>query len=216
MKLNKMIDHTLLSPQGTREEVLEICRQAVEHDFASVVVNSCHIELVTEALKGSDVKPCSVIGFPFGACLTEVKGEETRLAVEKGAREVDMVINIGRLKEGDEDYVQRDIRAVVEAAGDAGVKVILETCLLSEEEIVKGCRLAMTAGADFVKTSTGYSTGGATAEVVRLMRATVGDAMGVKASGGIRDYETAMEMIEAGADRIGASKSVEIISGSKE
>ena len=208
------IDHTLLKPQATTEDIRKICDEAKKYHFASVCVNPCHIRLVAELLQGSGVTPCCVIGFPFGATPPEAKAAETTEAVMCGAKEVDMVINIGAVKDGDWMLVKRDIEAVVGAAkGRAGVKVIIEACLLTDEEKVKACTVSKLAGADFVKTSTGYSTGGATAEDVRLMRETVGPEMGVKASGGIRSYDDCLKMINAGANRIGASSGVDIVSG---
>jgi len=209
----KMFDHTILKADATRDQIDRICREALENGFASVCVNTCHTAYVAEKLKGSDVKTCVVVGFPLGAMSARAKAFEAKDAVESGAQEVDMVINIGALKDNDLEYVENDIRAVVEAVnGRAAVKVIIETCLLTDEEKVTACKLARKAGADFVKTSTGFSTGGATAADVALMRKTVGDAMGVKASGGIRDYETASAMIKAGASRLGTSATVKIIS----
>lgn len=208
----KVFDHTLLKPDATKEQVEKLCKEALEHGFASVCVNSCHAELAAKMLKGSDVKTCVVVGFPLGAMSARAKAFEAKDAVESGAQEIDMVINIGALKENDLEYVEKDIRAVKEAIQDKAVlKVIIETCLLTEEEKVKACEIAEKAGADFVKTSTGFSSGGATVEDVMLMRKVVGDTMGVKASGGIRDYKTAVTMIEAGANRIGASSTINII-----
>lgn len=211
--LNKYFDHTLLKADATTDQIDELCREALAHDFYSVCVNSCNVAQCADALKGSDVKIAAVVGFPLGACTTATKAFETEEACRDGASEIDMVINIGALKEGGEEFVYEDIKAVVDAAAKYGaiVKVIIETCLLTDEEKVTACRLAKEAGAAFVKTSTGFSTGGATAEDVALMRKTVGADMQVKASGGIRDYETVIAMIEAGADRIGASASVKIM-----
>ncbi|PKM55614.1 MAG: deoxyribose-phosphate aldolase [Firmicutes bacterium HGW-Firmicutes-5] len=211
MNLAKYIDHTILKPDARRDEVERICDEAKEYGFASVCVNVAHTKFVSEALKDSDVKTCTVVGFPLGAVLPEVKAYETKKAVENGSDEIDMVINIGALKDQDYELVERDIKAVVTAAEGALVKVIFETCLLSSDEIVKACELSMAAGADFVKTSTGFSTGGATVEDVTLMKQTIGNAGKVKASGGIRDYEQAMKMIEAGAERIGASAGIAIV-----
>jgi len=213
MKLNKMIDHTILKANVMKAEVERICKEALEYDFASVCVNTCHAAFVAEQLKDSDVKTCVVVGFPLGAMMTEAKAFETKIAVEKGADEVDMVINIGALKDGNIELVEADIRAVVEAAKPALVKVIIETCLLTDEEKVAACEAAVRAGADFVKTSTGFSTGGATVEDIALMRKTVGPDLGVKASGGVRTKEDAEKMIEAGATRIGASASIAIVGG---
>jgi deoxyribose-phosphate aldolase len=210
----KMIDHTLLKPETTKEQIVKLCEEAKQYNFASVCVNPTWVATAAELLKGSDVKVCTVIGFPLGANTPEVKAFETKNAIENGATEVDMVINIGALKSGDDELVEKDIRAVVEAAkGKALVKVIIETCLLTEEEKVRACELAVKAGADFVKTSTGFSTGGATVEDVALMRKTVGPEIGVKASGGVRDAQTAQAMIDAGATRIGTSSGVAIVQG---
>ncbi|WP_241154442.1 deoxyribose-phosphate aldolase [Staphylospora marina] len=214
-QLAGMIDHTLLKPESTRKQVERLCQEALQHGFASVCIQPFWVKEAAERLAGSDVKVCTVIGFPLGANTTEVKAFETENAVKNGADEIDMVINVGALKSGDFDVVREDIRAVVKAAGGAVVKVILETGLLSDEEIVKACELSKEAGAHFVKTSTGFGKGGATVHHVSLMRRTVGDDMGVKASGGIRDQETALRMIEAGANRIGASASVAIVTGGK-
>ncbi|MDD2215356.1 MAG: deoxyribose-phosphate aldolase [Eubacteriales bacterium] len=212
MSLNKYMDHTVLKAETTEGDVKKLCKEAKEFGFYAVCVNSCYVALAKKELKDTDVKIASVVGFPLGAAYTAAKVAETEIAVSEGANEIDMVLSIGALKERRYDYVLKDIKAVTEAAksGGAAVKVILETCLLTDEEIVKACMLAKDAGAAFVKTSTGFSTGGATAYHVRLMKTTVGDSMLVKASGGIRDKTKALEMIEAGADRIGASASVEI------
>ena len=210
----KYIDHTILKPDAARDAVRQICDEAKEYGFASVCVNPTHIELVAKELKGSGVKACVVVGFPLGANTSDTKACETRDVIEMGAEEVDMVINIGAAKDGDWELVQSDIKAVVDAAGGkALVKVIIETCLLTDDEKVMVCRAAVAAGADFVKTSTGFSTGGATAEDIALMRKTVGPDIGVKASGGVRDYETAEAMIKAGATRIGASSGIAIVKG---
>ncbi|TCT27027.1 deoxyribose-phosphate aldolase [Melghiribacillus thermohalophilus] len=209
-----MIDHTQLKPETTADKIQQICEEAKEFGFASVCVNPHWVSYCFDRLKETPVKICTVIGFPLGATTKEVKAFETKQAIENGAEEVDMVINIGALKNGEDDVVQDDIRAVVEAArGKAIVKVIIETALLTDEEKVKACELSKAAGADFVKTSTGFAGGGATVEDVRLMRETVGEEMGVKASGGIRDRKTAEAMIEAGANRIGASSGVQIVKG---
>lgn len=215
MNLAKYIDHTILKPDASKEQVLKLCSEAKEYGFASVCVNEFHTKLVHENLKGTDVMTCTVVGFPLGASDSEVKAFETTRAVKMGADEIDMVINIGSLKDKDYDYVKNDIKAVVEAADGKTVKVILETCLLRKSEIAKACELSVEAGADFVKTSTGFSTGGALAEDVALMKKTVGDRAKVKASGGVRDYETAVKMIEAGADRIGASAGIAIVNNEK-
>ncbi len=212
MNLSKYIDHTILKPEATKEEVLKICDEAKEHDFYSVCVNPYHVKLVSESLKDTDVKVTSVIGFPLGQSVTDVKVIETEKAIFDGANEIDMVINISALKDKDYDYVYEDIKAVKDICGDKAIlKVIIETCLLTEEEKQKACELAKKAGADFVKTSTGFSSGGATVEDILLMRHAVGADLGVKASGGVRDKETAEKMIEAGATRIGASASVKIV-----
>jgi len=212
-EVGAMIDHTLLKPEATREEVLHLCEEARAHSFASVCVNPAWVRTAAEALRGSGVKVCTVVGFPLGATTTITKVMETRDAVANGADEIDMVINIGALKNGQDDLVESDIREVVLSAGGRLVKTILETALLSDDEVVRACHLARRAGVDFVKTSTGFGPGGATAHHVALMRRTVGRNIGVKASGGIRDFETAQKMIEAGATRIGASASVKIVKG---
>ena len=208
----KLFDHTILKADATREMVERVCREAREHHFMSVCVNSYYTGFVADELQGSDVRVCTVVGFPLGQMSTKAKAAETRIAVEDGADEIDMVINVGALKGGDDAVVFEDIRAVRKACEGKVLKVIIETCLLNEEEKVRACRLAMEAKADFVKTSTGFSTGGATKEGVALMRKTVGDTMGVKASGGIRDKEKAVEMLEAGADRLGTSATIAICS----
>lgn len=209
-----MIDHTLLKADATKDQVEVICQEAKKHGFFSVCVNPTWIKTAAEYLKDSDVKVCTVIGFPLGATTSETKSFETKDAIQKGAHEVDLVINIGKLKDGDDETVEQDIRSVVEAAeGKALVKVIIETSLLTEEEKVRACKLAVKAGADYVKTSTGFSTGGATVEDIKLMRETVGPAIGVKASGGVRNREVVENVIEAGATRIGASSSVAIVQG---
>lgn len=204
------IDHTILAANATRNAVLRTCAEARDHHFASVCVNSRWVPLVAAELRGSGVLVCSVVGFPLGAMIAPAKAEEARAAVAAGAQEIDMVIDIGALRDGDLPAVEADIRGVVRAAG-VPVKVIIETCLLTDEEKALACVLAARAGAAYVKTSTGFSTGGATVEDVALMRAVVGDALGVKASGGIRDRASAEAMIAAGADRIGASASVAIV-----
>lgn len=209
----KYVDHTLLKPDATEDKIIKVCDEAKQYGFASVCVNPSYIELVARELKGSAVSPCVVVGFPLGATTPAVKAFETNEVIEKGAKEVDMVINIGAAKSGKWNLVEEDIRAVVRASrGRALVKVIIETCLLTDEEKVRACTVSKIAGADFVKTSTGFSTGGATVEDVRLMRKTVGEGMGVKASGAVRDYETAKKMIEAGANRLGTSSGVVIAS----
>ena len=213
MKLNKYIDHTLLKADASQEQIETLIEEAKKYDFASVCVNPTWVHFAAQALKATDVKVCTVIGFPLGANTPELKAFETSDAIRNGANEVDMVINIGALKSRNFDLVERDIRAVVEAAKGTLVKVIIETCLLTDDEKVKACQIAQKAGADFVKTSTGFSTGGATVEDVALMRKTVGPDMGVKASGGARSYEDALAFIKAGATRIGASSGVAIMEG---
>jgi len=214
-EMTKYIDHTQLKPDTTQEQIEKICAEAKEFSFASVCVNPTWVNLCYKLLRGTDVKVCTVIGFPLGATLPEVKATETRQVINKGAQEIDMVINVGALKSGDLALVEHDIRSVVRAAGRKMVKVILETCLLTDEEKVSASAIAQKAGADFVKTSTGFSTGGATVTDVALMRKVVGPAMGVKASGGVRSYDEACKMVEAGATRIGASASVAIVSNGK-
>ncbi|MET3574726.1 deoxyribose-phosphate aldolase [Bhargavaea ullalensis] len=207
------IDHTLLKADSTAEQIIVLCAEAKVHSFASVCVNPAWVETAARELDGSEVKVCTVIGFPLGANTKETKAFETKDAIEKGAQEIDMVVNIGALKSGDEKTVLEDIQAVVEAASGTLVKVIIETSLLTDDEKITACRLAKEAGADFVKTSTGFSTGGATVEDVALMRLTVGEEMGVKASGGVRSLEDVEKMIKAGATRIGASSGVAIMQG---
>ena len=215
MKLNKFIDHTILKPESTQEQVEKILSEAKEYDFASVCVNPTWVSLAAESLKDSDVKVCTVIGFPLGANTSAVKAFETEDAIANGADEIDMVINVGALKAGNDALVLDDIKAVVDASGDKLVKVIIEACLLTDDEKVRACQLSKEAGADYVKTSTGFSTGGATVADVTLMRKTVGPDMGVKASGGARSYEDAIAFIEAGASRIGASSGVAIMNGAQ-
>ncbi len=212
--LNKYIDHTILKAEATEADIRKLCAEAKQYGFYAVCVNSCYVSLAKKELESSDVRIASVIGFPLGAAHTAAKVAETEIAVSEGAGEIHMVIHVGALKEGRLQYVLADIKAVTEAArrGGAVVKVILETCLLTDEEIITACRLSQKAGAAFVKTSTGFSSAGATSEHVRLMKNTVGDSLEVKASGGIRDRSKALEMIEAGADRIGASASIAICS----
>ena len=214
MELNRMIDHTILKPEATEAAVQKIIDEAKEYNFFSVCINPCWVAFVSEQLADTDVAVCTAIGFPLGANTPEVKAYEAADAIKNGANEVDMVINIGALKSQQYDYVRQDIQRVVDAAkGKALVKVIIETALLTDEEKVKACELAKEAGADFVKTSTGFSTGGAKVADIRLMRETVGPDMGVKASGGVHNAEEALAMIEAGATRIGASTGVAIVSG---
>lgn len=213
MELNKFIDHTLLKADATQEEIAKICEEAVEYNFMSVCINPVWIPVAKPLLAGSDVKICTVIGFPLGANSSAVKAYEASNAVEAGAHEVDMVINVGAAKAGDWETVGSDIKAVVDAVPtDVIVKVIIETCLLTDEEKVAASLEAKKAGADYVKTSTGFSTGGATLADVKLMRETVGAQMGVKASGGVGNRAEALEMIEVGASRIGASKGIQIVS----
>lgn len=213
-QIANMIDHTLLKPESTKEQVEILCQEAKEYTFASVCVNPTWVAYAHELLEGTQVKVCTVIGFPLGASTPEVKAFETKDAIANGATEVDMVINIGALKSGDDALVKRDMEAVVAASkGKALSKVIIETCLLTDEEKVKACKLAVEAGADYVKTSTGFSTGGATVADIALMRKTVGPDIGVKASGGVRSLEDAQNMIEAGATRLGASSGVKIMQG---
>jgi len=211
MNLAKYIDHTILKSNATRAEVIAICEEAKEYGFASVCVNQYNTQLVKEQLDGTDVMVCTVVGFPLGAVTKEVKAFEASLAVSMGADEIDMVINVGALKDGLDDLVYEDIKAVVEAANGKTVKVIIETCLLTDEEKVRACELSLKAKAHFVKTSTGFSTGGATVEDIKLMKSVVGDKALVKASGGVRDYDGAMAVIEVGANRIGASSGVKIV-----
>lgn len=216
MKLSQYIDHTLLKPEVTEQEIIHLCKEAKEHHFAAVCVNPIWVKVCAEQLSGSDVKIATVVGFPLGATTPEVKAFETSQVVDHGATEVDMVLNVGALKSNHKDLVKDDIQAVVKATGKkALVKVILETGLLTDVEIVEACKISVDAGAQFVKTSTGFGPGGATVHHIQLMRKTVGADIGVKASGGIRDYETARAMIEAGATRIGASAGVSIVGGKK-
>ncbi|HHW36885.1 MAG TPA: deoxyribose-phosphate aldolase [Bacillales bacterium] len=214
VNIAKMIDHTALKADTTKEQIVKLCDEAKEYGFFSVCVNPTWVKTAAEQLQGSEVKVCTVIGFPLGASTSETKAFETKDAIEKGADEVDMVINIGALKDQNDELVEQDICAVVEAArGKALVKVIIETSLLTQEEKVRACKLAVKAGTDFVKTSTGFSTGGATVEDIELMRESVGPDIGVKASGGVRDRERALQMIEAGATRMGASAGIAIVTG---
>ena len=215
-QIAKMIDHTILKAEATESEIIKLCKEAIHYNFASVCVNPSMVPVAAKELKGTHVKVCTVIGFPLGATTTEVKAFETKDVIEKGATEVDMVINVGKLKERNLEYVKNDIKAVVEAAkGKALTKVIIETCLLTEEEKIIACKLSKEAGSDFVKTSTGFSTGGATVEDIKLMIETVGPEMGVKASGGVRSKKDALAMIENGATRIGASASISICEGTE-
>lgn len=216
MKFEKYFDHTILKPDASKEDVKKICEEALKYDFASVCVNQYNTKFVADMLKNSDVKVCTVVGFPLGAVSTAVKVFETKEAIKDGASEIDMVINIGALKDKEYDYVKNDIQAVKEACEDKAIlKVIIETCLLTDEEKVKACELSVLAKADFVKTSTGFSKGGAKASDVKIMKDTVKDNAKVKASGGIHSYEEAQEMINAGADRLGTSATIAIVNGVK-
>lgn len=214
MKMNKFIDHTLLYADATKDRIAKLCAEAKEYDFASVCVNTCWARYAAELLKGTDVNVCVVVGFPLGAMDTKSKAFEAKTAIENGATEVDMVINVGYLKSGMLKEAEEDIREVKKACGDKHLKVIIEACLLTDEEKVTACELSEKAGADFVKTSTGFSSWGAKVEDVALMRKTVGNRLGVKAAGGIRDAETAKKMIEAGASRLGCSAGIAIIENS--
>ncbi len=212
-ELASYIDHTLLKPDATREQIKQLCTEAAEHQFTSVCVNGSRVELAYSLLEESNVQVCTVVGFPLGAMDADAKRYETEAAVDAGANEIDMVMNIGRFKDGEHDYILREIRDVVEAADDRVVKVILETCLLTNDQIEKACKLVVQAQAHFVKTSTGFGNAGATLEHVRLMRETVGQFAGVKAAGGVRNSEDARAMIQAGATRIGTSNGIAIVSG---
>lgn len=209
--LNKYIDHTILKPAATEADVRKLCAEAAEHDFASVCVNPCYVALCKELLRGTDVKVCTVIGFPLGANTTQVKAFEAKDALANGADEFDMVINVGALKDGNYDFVRSDIKSVVDQVPGKCTKVIIETFLLTDDEKVKAVRLSAEAGAHFVKTCTGFSGGGATVEDIRLMKANIDDGMEVKASAGIRDRSAADALIEAGADRLGTSAGMAII-----
>ena len=211
MSYNKLIDHTLLKQDAQPEQIIKLCEEAKEFDFMSVCVNPAYVPLAAECLKGSDVKVCTVIGFPLGMNLTKTKIQEAELAIKEGAEEIDIVINVGMLKAGHDQYVEEEIRELKAVAGSRVLKVIIETCLLTDEEKVRACIASKNAGADFVKTSTGFSTGGATVHDVALMRKTVGPEMGVKASGGVRTHEDLLAMVEAGATRIGTSNGTKII-----
>ena len=211
MKVNKLIDHTLLKAFATEEEILKLCAEAKEYDFKSVCVNPVNVALAKKALEGSDVLVCTVVGFPLGANTKEIKALETLDAIKNGADEIDMVINIGKAKEHDFEYIEDEIKCVVTASAGKTTKVIIETCYLSDEEKVECCKAAKAAGATFVKTSTGFGTGGATAADIKLMRETVGPEMGVKASGGVRSFEDVKLMVENGATRIGASSGIQIM-----
>ena len=211
MNKAKLIDHTLLKPDSTKEQIDTIINEAKAYQFKSVCVNPTHVQYASEQLKGTDVLVCTVIGFPLGATTTAVKSYETKDAINNGAQEIDMVINIGALKDGRFDEVQNDIEAVVQAANGKTVKVIIETVLLTEKEKIKACQLSEAAGAHFVKTSTGFAGGGATVEDVKLMKSVVGDNAKVKASGGVRDKETAQKYIDLGAERLGTSSGIDIV-----
>ncbi|EMB65086.1 deoxyribose-phosphate aldolase [Streptococcus mutans 3SN1] len=213
MKINQYIDHTLLKPESRQDQIDKLIREAKTYNFASVCINPTWVSYAAKALEGTDIKVCTVIGFPLGATTSAVKAFETKDAISHGADEVDMVINIGQAKSGHFAFVEEDIRAVVEASGDKLVKVIIETCLLTDKEKIKACQAAVAAGADFVKTSTGFSTAGARLDDVRLMRQTVGSDVGVKAAGRTRSLEDAQAFIEAGATRIGTSAGVTIMEG---
>ncbi|NOZ60640.1 MAG: deoxyribose-phosphate aldolase [Calditrichaeota bacterium] len=216
-ELARLIDHTNLKPESTTADIKKLCDEALQFGFASVCVNSLFVPFCAEKMKNSRVKVCAVVGFPLGANSVATKVREAEDAIKNGAEEIDMVIAVGKLKEGDDAYVENDIRQVVTAAKNrAHVKVIIETCLLTREEKIRACEIAQRAGAHFVKTSTGFNKAGATAEDVALMRSVVGDSLGVKAAGGIRTFRTALEMVNAGASRIGASASVQIINEIKE
>lgn len=215
MNVAKYIDHTLLKPEADKKSVEKLCGEALEHGFYSVCLNGSRIKYAADLLDPSDVKVCAVIGFPLGACTTKTKVCEARDVIENGADEIDMVMNIGKFKDGDFDYVLNDIENIVNVAHSSSiiVKVILETCLLDNEEIIKACELCLKAGADFVKTSTGFNKEGATLEAVAIMKKTVGEKAKVKAAGGVRNYQAAIDFINAGADRLGCSSSVAIVSG---
>ena len=215
MNIASYIDHTVLAADATQEKIEKLCDEAKQWKFASVCVNTCWTKLCADKLKGTGVNVCVVVGFPLGAMCTEAKAFEAKCAVKEGATEVDMVINVGWLKDHKDELVEEDIRQVKQACGDKHLKVIIETCLLTDEEKVRACQLAVKAGADFVKTSTGFSKAGANAEDVALMRKTVGPDTGVKAAGGIRTYEDAVKMIDAGANRLGCSAGIAIVTAAK-
>lgn len=212
-QLAAYIDHTLLKPDATLKQIGQLCAESRQHGFHSVCVNGSRVELARHLLEDSEVKVACVVGFPLGAMISDAKRFETEAAIDAGAQELDIVINIGKLKDGDDGFVLRELRDVVEAAEERPVKVILETCLLTRDEIVRACHLVLDSGAGFVKTSTGFAQGGAAIDDVRLLRETVGQNFGVKASGGIRDTQTALAMIEVGATRLGTSASVAILEG---
>lgn len=211
MKFENYFDHTILKPDARKAEVQLICKEAIQHGFASVCINESYASYVSGLLEGSGVKTCVVVGFPLGATSTAVKVYETKSAILQGAEEIDMVINVGKLKDKEYEYILQEIKEIKKVCDHATLKVILETCLLDRDEIVKACQLSVAAGADFVKTSTGFSNGGATVSDVQLMKQTVEGRAKVKASGGIRDLNTAKDMIDAGADRLGTSATVKII-----
>ena len=211
MELNKYIDHTILKATATSSDVQKLCEEAIEHKFYSVCVNGCYVADAKQLLQGTDVKVAAVVGFPLGAMTTAAKVFEAKEAIENGASEIDMVINVAKLKDGEFEYVENEIRQIKEAIGDNVLKVIIETCYLTDEEKVKACELSLVAKADFVKTSTGFGTGGATYEDVKLMKSVVGDNAKVKASGGVRDKETAQKYVELGAERFGTSSGISIM-----
>ena len=211
MGLNKYIDHTILKATASSSDVQKLCEEAIEHEFYSVCVNGCYVADAKQLLQGTDVKVAAVVGFPLGAMTTAAKVFEAKEAVENGASEIDMVINVAKLKDGEFEYVENEILQIKEAIGDNVLKVIIETCYLTDEEKVKACELSLVAKADFVKTSTGFGTGGATYEDVKLMKSVVGDNAKVKASGGVRDKETAQKYVDLGAERLGTSSGIEIV-----
>lgn len=211
MGLNKYIDHTILKATASSSDVKKLCEEAIEHEFYSVCVNGCYVADAKQLLQGTDVKVAAVVGFPLGAMTTAAKVFEAKDAVENGASEIDMVINVAKLKDGEFEYVENEIRQIKEAIGDNVLKVIIETCYLTDEEKVKACELSLVAKADFVKTSTGFGTGGATYEDVKLMKSVVGDNAKVKASGGVRDKETAQKYVNLGAERLGTSSGIDIV-----
>ena len=211
MGLNKYIDHTILKATASNSDVQKLCEEAIEHEFYSVCVNGCYVADAKQLLQGTDVKVAAVVGFPLGAMTTAAKVFEAKEAVENGASEIDMVINVAKLKDGEFEYVENEIRQIKEAIGDNVLKVIIETCYLTDEEKVKACELSLAAKADFVKTSTGFGTDGATYEDVKLMKSVVGDNAKVKASGGVRDKETAQKYIDLGAERLGTSSGIDIV-----
>ena len=211
MGLNKYIDHTILKATASSADVQKLCEEAIEHEFYSVCVNGCYVADAKHLLQGTDVKVAAVVGFPLGAMTTASKVFEAKEAIENGASEIDMVINVAKLKDGEFDYVENEIRLIKEAIGNNVLKVIIETCYLTDEEKVKACELSLVAKADFVKTSTGFGTGGATYEDVKLMKSVVGDNAKVKASGGVRDKETAEKYVELGAERLGTSSGIDIV-----